>query len=287
MKIGSFDFSKTEDVYICAEIGINHNGSMEIARQLIDIAANCGCEGVKFQKRTPGLCVPEHQKDIPRETPWGIITYLEYRHKVEFSADQICELGDYARSKDIDWMVSVWDEQSLVEMVKLKPAALKLPSALLNDHEMIKSVKETGIPLIWSTGMSTNEEIDISYKLICEVPNIMCHCNASYPAELKELNLSFLQVMQERYNKSIIGYSGHEVALLPTIISTVLGARYVERHITLGRALWGTDQAASVEPQGLMRMVKEIRTVKVVLGVPEKILFESEKVTRKKLRMKK
>jgi len=286
MKIGSFDFSKTDDVYICAEIGINHNGSMEMARQLIDIAANCGCEGVKFQKRTPDLCVPEHQKNFMRGTPWGVMTYLEYRHKVEFSADQIYELGDYARSKDIDWMVSVWDEQSLVEMVKLKPAALKLPSALLNDHEMIKSVKETGIPLIWSTGMSTNEEIDISYKLISDVPNIMCHCNASYPAELGELNLRFLQVMLERYTKSIIGYSGHEVALLPTIISTVLGARYVERHITLDRAMWGTDQAASVEPKGLERMVREIRRVKVVLGVPEKILFESEKVARRRLQKK-
>jgi|SRR3989338_2676875 len=284
MKIGSFNFNNRRDVCIYAEIGINHNGSMEIAKKLIDIAAECGCNGVKFQKRTPELCVPEEQKNILRETPWGLITYLEYRFKVEFSTKQMGELAQYTKDKKIDWFVSCWDEQSLDEMIALDPVAIKLPSPLLTNEKMIRKLKSSGLPAIWSTGMSTLNEVDHAYKLFSDIPNIMCHCNSTYPAKYEELNLNFIKVLLQNYKKSIIGYSGHEVGLIPTIVAAVLGARYVERHITLDRALWGTDQAASVEPQGLKRLVRDIRDLNLIMGNGEKVVYDSELAVRKKLR---
>jgi N-acetylneuraminate synthase len=284
MKIGKFDFTCSEDVYFCAEIGINHNGSIDLAKELINIADRTGCNGVKFQKRNPRVAVPEKQKDVPKDTPWGTMSYLQYREKVEFSQAQMEELRDYAVERDLDWFVSCWDLDSIQEMVELAPAALKIPSALITNKELVTFTLDQGLPIIWSTGMSTVEEVQQCYKWMNEVSNIMCHCNSSYPAEISELNLSYIGKMKSIFKNSIIGYSGHETSLLPTVVAVVQGADYIERHITKDRALWGTDQAASVEEPGLKKLIRDIRLIGTILGKPEKVLFDSELSSRKKLR---
>jgi len=283
MKIGRFDFD-SEDVYICAELGINHNGDMGIARQLIDIAAECGCDAVKFQKRDPDIAVPEHQKNIPRETPWGLISYLEYKHKIEFSGEQIADLANHAVSRNIDWFVSCWDVPSTQEMLELVPVALKLASASLTDTPLIEAFVESELPIIWSSGMSTMDEVEQAYTLIATRPNILCHCHSSYPANPDELNLRCMDTLRKKFPRSIIGYSGHEVALRPAVVAAAIGARFIERHITLDRAMWGTDQAASIEPQGLQRLVRDIREIKAVMSDGVKRLLDSELPIRKKLR---
>ena len=284
MIIGNFDFSSSNETYICAEVGINHNGSLSLAKSLIEISAKTGCNGVKFQKRTPEICVPDAQKNIERDTPWGRISYLEYKRKIEFNRSQMAELRDYAHTFSLDWFVSCWDNESVDEMLPLQPAALKIPSALITNKDFVFYNRDTALPIIWSTGMSTLDEVDKCYQWLKSVQNIVCHCNSSYPADPSELNLSFLTTMKTIYDKSIIGYSGHETSLLPSVISVVQGARYIERHITVDRTLWGSDHAASVEEHGLRRLVRDIRLLSLIMGKPEKILYDSELSARTKLR---
>ena len=270
--------------YIIAEVGINHNGDVEIAKQIIDAAVHAGAEAVKFQKRHPEASTPEHQQTQMRDTPWGYITYLDYRHKVEFGLEQYRDIDAYCRSNGISWMVSVWDEPSVDFMQQFETPAYKVPSASLTDHALLKHVRGTGKPIILSTGMSTMEQIHRAVKTVGEDNLVLMHCTSTYPCEPHELNLRMVQTLRNEFSGCPIGYSGHEVGLVPSAVAVALGACMVERHLTLDRAMWGSDQAASVEPGGFERLVKYIRVTEASLGDGVKRVYESEKPSMSKLR---
>lgn len=276
-----------KEIYIIAEIGINHNGDMTIAKKLIDIAKVAGCDVVKFQKRNPDVCVPEHQKTIMRDTPWGRMTYLDYKYKVEFNQNQYDEIDIYCKEKDIKWSASPWDLDSLDFLNQYDIPFIKIPSALLTDLELIKESVKTGKKIIISTGMSTIEEIDNAVdtikKVNAEAQYAILHCNSTYPAPNDELNLNCIKTLKDKYNCEV-GYSGHEFGLTTTIASICLGATIIERHITLDRTMWGTDQMCSVEPQGLIKLVRGIKELNKALGDGKKIVTETEKPIREKLR---
>lgn len=269
--------------YIVAEIGINHNGSIEIAKKMIDAAIHAGVDAVKFQKRTPELCVPPEQRNILRETPWGLITYLDYRYRVEFGEAEYDEIDRYCRSKSIPWFASVWDEPSVDFMEKYSPICYKIPSASLTDHNLLRHLRATGRPLILSTGMSSLEQIKAAVEVLGEENLIITHATSTYPCQPEELNLRMIQTLNEMFDCPI-GYSGHEVGLIPSVVAVALGACLIERHITLDRAMWGSDQAASVEPGGFERLVKYIRVTEQALGDGVKRVYESELPIMKKLR---
>jgi N-acetylneuraminate synthase len=269
--------------YIIGEIGINHNGSVQTAKELIRTSFEAGVDAVKFQKRTPEICVPDHQKSQMRDTPWGYISYLDYRYKVEFSREDYEEIDAYCKSLGIDWLASSWDIPSLEFIESFDPPAHKVPSALITDHALLRAMKETGKPIILSTGMSTMEEIKESVDIIGDDNLLICHTTSSYPCPPDELNLNMIQTLKEAFSCPI-GYSGHEVGLVPSALAVALGACLVERHITLDRAMWGSDQAASVEPQGVRTLVKYIRVTERSLGDGKKHVYESEQSSLKKLR---
>ena len=283
IKIGKKLVGDGHPTYIIAEIGINHNGSVEIAKELIKSASDAGVDAVKFQKRTPELCVPEQQKNLMRDTPWGFISYLDYRYKVEFGQDEYQEIDDYCKALGVNWLASAWDTQSLAFIEAFDPPAHKIPSALLTDHELLRAIKATGKPAILSTGMSTMEEIYEAVEIL-DVDNLLiCHTTSSYPCPPDELNLRMVQTLKDNFTCPV-GYSGHEVGLVTSVIAVGLGACLVERHVTLDRAMWGSDQAASVEPQGVRTLVKYIRVTEKALGDGQKKVYESEQSTLKKLR---
>ena len=283
VKIGDRWVGDGYPAYVVAEIGINHNGDIKIARQLMDAARHAGVDAVKFQKRTPELCVPPEQRGQMRETPWGYITYLDYRYKVEFSAEQYAEIDRYAKEIGITWFASVWDEPSVDFLEQFNPVAYKVPSASLTDHGLLTHLRKTGRPVILSTGMSTTEQIRKAVPLL-ELDNlIICHATSAYPCDPEELNLRMVQTLKTEY-PCPIGYSGHEVGLIPSVVAVGLGACMVERHITLDRAMWGSDQAASVEPGGFERLVKYIRVTEAALGDGVKRVYASELSSLKKLR---
>jgi N-acetylneuraminate synthase len=283
IKIGNKQVGDGHPTYIIAEIGINHNGRVEIAKELIKAASDAGVDAVKFQKRTPELCVPEHQKSLMRDTPWGYISYLDYRYKVEFGQDEYQEIAEYCKALGIDWLASAWDDESLAFIEAFDPPAHKIPSALLTDHALLRAIKATGKPAILSTGMSTMEEIHKAVEIL-DVDNLLiCHTTSSYPCPPDELNLRMIQTLMDNFNCPI-GYSGHEVGLVTSVIAVGLGACLVERHVTLDRAMWGSDQAASVEPQGVRTLVKYIRVTEKALGDGQKKVYDSEQSTLKKLR---
>ena len=273
--------------YIIAEIGINHNGSIDIAKKLIDIAHVAGCDAVKFQKRNPDICVPEHQKQIMRDTPWGRITYLEYKYKVEFGQNEYNVINKYCTSKGIAWSASPWDIDSLQFLNQYNLPFIKIPSALLTNIELIKEASKADKKLILSTGMSNIDEIDKAVETI-KLSNPNCqyallHCNSSYPAPNKDLNLTCIQTLKNRY-KCEVGYSGHEFGLTTTIASICFGATIIERHITLDRTMWGTDQMCSVEPQGLIKLVRGVKELNSALGDGVKRITETEIPIKDKLR---
>lgn len=270
-------------VYIIGEIGINHNGDINIAKKLIDVAAWTGCDAVKFQKRTPEVVVPPDQREKMRETPWGYITYMEYRYKVEFGEEEYAEIDRYCKEKGIDWFVSPWDEQSVDFIEQFDPVVYKIASASLTDHALLKHVKATGRPVIMSSGMSTMDEIEAAMDIMGTDNIALMHTTSSYPCPPEELNIQMIPTLREKYDCPI-GYSGHEVGLPTTVAAVALGANLVERHITLDRAMWGSDQAASVEPGGLERLVKYIRTTEMALGDGVKKVYDSEVPIRAKLR---
>ncbi len=284
IKLGKRMVGDGHPAYIIAEIGINHNGDLEIAKQMIDAAVHAGVDAVKFQKRTPEVATPPEQQKQMRETPWGYITYLEYRHKVEFNEAQYREIDRHCREKGIAWMVSVWDEPSVDFMEKFDTPAYKIPSASLTDHNLLKHARTTGKPLILSTGMSTMEQIKKGVGIAGEKDLVIMHCTSTYPCEPEELNLKMIETLRREFPKLPIGYSGHEVGLVPSAVAVALGACMVERHLTLDRAMWGSDQAASVEPGGFERLVKYIRVSEASLGDGVKKVYESEKASMKKLR---
>jgi len=273
-----------EPCFIIAEIGINHNGSVKTALKLIEQAAKAGCNAVKFQKRTPEICTPRDQWEIMRDTPWGRMSYIDYRYKVEFGEKEYKLIDEFSKEKGIIWFASCWDEPSVDFMEKFSPPLYKAASASLTDIDLLKKKKATGKPLILSTGMSTMEEI---FHAIDEIgtDNIMiAHSTSAYPCPMEQLNLKMIQELQKLFPQVPIGYSGHETGLATTVAAVVLGATFVERHFTIDRAMWGSDQAASVEPLGMTKLVRDIRDVQVALGDGVKRVYDSEINQRQKLR---
>lgn len=283
MMIGNRPVGDGHPVYIVAEIGINHNGDLDIARKLIDAAVDAGCDAVKFQKRTPELATPPDQRDKMRQTPWGYITYLDYRYKVEFEEDGYRAIDDYCHEKGITWFTSCWDENAVDFIEAFNPPVYKIASASLTDAVLLKRLKATGKPLILSTGMSTMEQIHEAVSFLGTDNLMVTHTTSTYPCAPEELNLRMITTLRETFDCPI-GYSGHEVGLPTTVAAVTLGACMVERHITLDRAMWGSDQAASVEPGGFERLVKYIRTVEAAMGDGVKRVYDSEVPIMNKLR---
>lgn len=282
--IGDRPVGPDHPVYITAEIGINHNGDLSEALALIDAAADAGCDAVKFQKRTPEICVPKDQQSIERDTPWGRMTYLAYRHRVEFGQEEYETIGRYSQQRGIAWFASPWDVPSVDFLELANPPAHKIASASLTDDDLLARVKAAQRTVILSTGMSTPDEIRHAVGVLGRERLILCHTTSSYPAPSGELNLRMIHTLMHNYPDIPIGYSGHEIGLQTTVAAVALGACFVERHITLDRANWGSDQAASVEPSGLKRLVRDIRVVESALGDGVKRVYDSELPVRAKLR---
>ncbi|WP_432821424.1 N-acetylneuraminate synthase family protein [Trichloromonas sp.] len=283
VEIGEHLIGVGHPTYIIAEIGLNHNGDLGIAKKLIDAASLAGCNAVKFQKRTPELCVPPAQRDVMRETPWGVMTYMEYRLRVEFGEQEYAEIDRYCLDKGIVWFASCWDEPSVDFIDQFSPPCYKMASASLTDGKLMQHTVSKNRPVIVSTGMSTMEEIRAGVMQVPPQQLLLAHSTSSYPCPPEELNLRMIRTLRDEFDCPI-GYSGHEVGLQTTLAAVMLGACFVERHITLDRAMWGSDQAASVEPGGLARLVRDIRTVEKALGDGVKKVYDSEVPIRKKLR---
>jgi N-acetylneuraminate synthase len=283
IKIGNRLVGDGHPTYIIAEIGINHNGSLEIVKKMIEAAAHAGVDAVKFQKRTPEISTPPEQQKQMRDTPWGYITYLEYRYKVEFDEKEYHEIDRLCQEYGIAWFASVWDEQAVDFLEQFDLPAFKIPSASITDHNLLRYTRKTGHPLIISTGMSTMKQIREAVKVAGTEDLVITHCTSTYPCEPEELNLRMIQTLRNEF-PCPIGYSGHEVGLVPPQVAVALGACMIERHLTLDRAMWGSDQAASVEPIGFERLVKYVRTAEASLGDGVKRVYESELASLKKLR---
>jgi len=271
--------------YLIAEIGINHNGDINIAKKLIDAANACGWHCAKFQKRNPDVCVPEHQKSNKRSTPWGEMTYLEYKYKVEFEKKEYDIINQFCHDKPLPWTASIWDIDSLNFIVDYDVPFIKIPSAHITNKELLTETAKSHIPIIISTGMSTWGIIDDAVKILDDndAEYAILHCNSTYPAPHEELNLNIIPIMKERYN-CIVGYSGHEYDLEPSVIAVALGAEIIERHITLDHNMWGTDHKSSLEVHAMDLLSKRIADISGILGSSEKIITESEKNVLKKLR---
>lgn len=270
-------------VYVIAEIGLNHNGDVENAKKLIDIAVEAGAQAVKFQKRTPDIATPEHMKSTPRETPWGTMTYLEYRYKVEFEQDEYREIDAYCKSKRIAWFASPWDEPSVDFLEEMDVVAYKVASASVTDLGMLRKLKATGKPVILSTGMSTLEQIDTAVEVLGKDNLVIMHATSTYPLPAEEANLRTITTLKERYGVPV-GYSGHEPGLQISLAAVALGAVAVERHITLDRTMWGSDHAASLEPKGFINLLRDIRIIETALGDGVKRVFPGELAPLSKLR---
>jgi YrbI family 3-deoxy-D-manno-octulosonate 8-phosphate phosphatase len=280
---------KGHPAYIIAEIGINHNGSLEIAKKLIDEAVTAKADAVKFQKRTPEICVPKDQWEIMRDTPWGRISYIDYKRKTEFGIAEYAAIDRYCKKVGIDWFVSAWDVPAVDFMEQFETVMYKLASASLTDFALIQRILETGKPLMLSTGMSTMNEIEATMAFVndfdANYPLFLAHSTSAYPCPPQELNLKMIQTLEEKYAGIPIGYSGHETGLATTVAAVAMGATFVERHFTLDRAMWGSDHAASVEPQGLQRLVRDIRDAETAAGDGIKKVYESELGPMKRLRV--
>lgn len=284
VKIGEKLVGEGHPVYIIAEIGINHNGSMEIAKKMIAGAVFAGADSVKFQKRTPELCVPHDQWLVERETPWGRMTYIDYKRKTEFTMKQYFEIDQYARQKGIDWFASCWDIPSIDFIEQFDPPVYKVASASITDMELLEKLKATGKPVMISTGMSTFDEIEAAVKCLGEGNLLIAHSTSTYPCKPSELNLKMIHTLKETFPNVPIGYSGHEVGLSTTWAAVAMGASFVERHITLDRSMWGTDQSASVEIMGLYKLVNDIRDIERAMGDGIKKVYDSELSSLRKLR---
>ena len=284
--LGSKVISEALPPYMIAEIGINHNGDMQIAKRLIDAAFATKWNSVKFQKREPDLAVPEAQKNVPRSTPWGEMTYLEYKKRVEFGKEQYDYIDTYCKEKPIDWTASPWDIPSLRFLLNYDIPFLKIASATITNDELMTEAAKSGKPIVMSTGMSTIEEIDHAVEIVEKYAGknyVLMHTNSSYPTDQDDINLKMIPALKERY-KCLVGYSGHEQDLEPTVASVVMGAVMIERHVTLSHEMWGTDQAASLEVSAMGMLAGRIKNIKAMMGTGEKVLSEKELAVRKKLR---
>jgi N-acetylneuraminate synthase len=286
IKLGGYVINENSFPYMIAEIGINHNGDLQIAKKLIDAANACQWNCVKFQKREPDIAVPEAQKNVMRDTPWGRITYLEYKKKVEFGRAEYDYIDTYCREKPIAWTASPWDVPSLEFLLKYDLPFLKIASASNMNKDILKLACESGKPLVVSTGMSTMEEIDElvdSLEKYSDGSYILMHTNSTYPTPPDELNLRMIKTLKERYH-CLVGYSGHEKNLEPSVVATALGAKIIERHITLDHDMWGTDQEASLMVSAMAMLHGRMKDVLLMLGNGEKNLSENEMRVRMKLR---
>ena len=284
VKIASRPVGDGHNVFVIAEIGINHNGSLDVARKLIDAAVLAGCDAVKFQKRTPERCVPPDQWYVERDTPWGRIPYIEYRHRVEFGQAEYETIDRYCKERGILWFASCWDEEAVDFIERFDPPCYKAASASLTDLALLRKMRSTGKPLIISTGMSTMNEIERAVAGVGEDKLLVAHSTSTYPCPVEQLNLRMIDTLKGRWPDVPVGYSGHETGLAPTWAAVSLGATFVERHITLDRAMWGSDQAASVEVVGLVRLVANIRDIERSLGDGVKRVYPEELTARRKLR---
>lgn len=287
IRINNRIISKNSPIFIIAEIGVNHNGSLENAKKMIDMANICGVDAVKFQKRTPEICVPDHRKNLIYETPWGDIPYLDYKKKVELGEDEYIKIDYYCKhEKKMIWFASPWDIPSVDFLEKFNIPCYKIASAKLTDRGLLEKVSKLNKPIFLSLGMSTEEEIDKAVNILKDNQLILLHCNSSYPAQDSELNLNYIQTLKKKYPNYIIGYSGHEHGITASLIAAEMGAKVIERHITLDRAMWGSDQAASIEFSGLRRLSRDLRKIEVWKGDGVKRVTEAEKKVREKLRDK-
>ena len=275
-------------VKIISEIGINHNGSIEKCKELIMLSKVAGADYVKIQKRNPDVCVPEHQKSKRRMTPWGEMSYLEYKYRIEFSEEQIKELVEYSNNLGINFFASVWDKDSVDVMAKYTRMA-KIGSASITDLELCKYAREKFNFLIISTGMSTEQEIDNCINT-CN-PDVIMHTNSTYPCPVGDLNLRYIERMKLKWGPkseqgSEIGYSGHEYGLVTTFAAVAMGCTWVERHVTLDRNMWGSDQKSSIEPSGLIKLVKGIRDIELATKYEPgpRLIFKGEQFKRNSLR---
>ena len=280
-------FNNLEKPYLIAEIGINHNGNVEIARKLMDAVSATGWDCAKFQKRNPDVCVPEAQKTVMRSTPWGEMTYLDYKYRVEFGREEYDIINESAKSRSIKWTASVWDYDSLDFIVQNYPDVpfLKIASATNGAKDFLEDACKTGIPIAVSLGMSDLSQCDDIVNTLMKNTNDFCimHTNSAYPSPHVDLNLALIPFFKDRY-QCVVGYSGHEEDLEPTVIACALGAQVIERHVTLDHRMWGSDHACSLEVHAMDILRKRIDTVSEVIGTPVKRIFESELPFVKKLK---
>lgn len=284
VRIGSTTVGEGLAAYLIAEIGLNHNGDVEIAKRLIDVAADAGVQAVKFQKRTPEISTPAHMRDVPRETPWGTMSYLEYRYRVEFDRDQYIEIGDHATLRGLDWFASPWDVPSVEFLEDLNVVAHKVASASVTDLELLRALAATGKPIILSTGMSTLDQIEAAVDVLGVQNLVLLHATSTYPMPADEANLRMLATLRAAFPGVPVGYSGHEPGLQISLAAAALGAAAIERHITLDRTMWGSDHAASLEPTGLQHLVRDIRIIETALGDGVKRIMPGEEAPMAKLR---
>ena len=279
------DFKNLKKPYFIGEIGINHNGNLSIVKKLIDAVFACSWDSVKFQKRNPDVCVPEHQKSKMRETPWGRMSYIDYKYKIELGKKEYDKIDKYCSNKPVDWSASVWDLDSLEFLMNYSLPYIKIPSAMMTNTELVTESARTGVPIIMSTGMSSLEETDIAVNNVLKHNDdlVLMHTNSSYPASHNELNLSLIPFLKERYD-CVVGYSGHEQDLEPTVVAVALGAKVIERHITISHDLWGTDQKSSLEVVAMDMLYKRVKNIDIMIGSPIKKVTDSEIPIRKKLR---
>jgi len=282
VKVGDRLIGDGECCFIIAEIGINHNGDVNIAKRLIDVAASFGCDAVKFQKRTVEVVYTKEELAMPRPNPFGE-TNGDLKRGLEFKYDEYKQIDEYCKQKGIMWFASCWDEASVDFIEQFNPPCYKISSASLTDDNLLKHTKATRKPILLSTGMSTVEEIDHAVEILGKDNLVLYHCTSTYPTNEDEINLRAIQYLKNRYNVPV-GFSGHERGIIPSIVAVAHGACSVERHITLDRTMWGSDHAASLEPEGLYRLVRDIRKVPIILGDGVKTVYESEKPIIKKLR---
>jgi len=283
-KITDNKINNSENVYFIGEVGINHNGDINLAKKMILEAKKAGFSAVKFQKRNPEISTPENVKSKLRETPWGEMTYLDYKFRIEFEKKEYDEIDNYCRELEIDWFASCWDIDSLNFLLNYEPPVLKIASASITNKDLLIAHRDSMLPIIMSTGMSTPDEIHKAYTILKNNDLAILHTTSTYPCPPEELNLNVIKTLIQQYPNNPIGYSGHESGLSTSIAAAVLGAKIIERHITLNRAMWGTDQAASLEPIGMQRLVGSVNKIITALGDGKKKVYESEISIKEKLR---
>ena len=272
-------FTNLKSPYLIAEIGINHNGDLKIAEKLIDATNATGWDCCKFQKRNPNICVPEHQKDVMRETPWGKMRYLDYKFKVEFEKKEYNQINSLCLQKKIDWSASVWDYDSLDFLINnyVEIPFIKIPSAINGSYDFLIDTCKTGKPILVSLGMSELAECDKIVDILKKYSSDFCimHTNSAYPTPNEQLNLSLIPFFIERYDCPV-GYSGHEIDLEPSVIASILGANVIERHVTLDHTMWGSDHKCSLEVHAMDLLRKRIKSARQAIGKPNKKVFEAE-----------